>query len=96
MRPDQKGGYAFDSVIPGHYPDRVCQHVHYLVAAPGHRPLTTQMYFATDPVFEGNPQKNFSRDPLITSADLVRSVVIKSDSQQILAAVNFDIVLEPV
>jgi protocatechuate 3,4-dioxygenase beta subunit len=30
-----KGTYHFGSVMPGHYPDRVCQHVHYLVSAPG-------------------------------------------------------------
>ena len=94
LQPDQKGGYAFDSVLPGHYPDRVCQHVHYLVTAPGHKPLVTQLYFATDPVFEGNPDKNFKRDPLITSRELVRPVVIKENPQQIVAAVNFDIVLE--
>ena len=94
LQPDQKGGYAFDSVLPGHYPDRVCQHVHYLVTAPGHKPLVTQLYFATDPVFEGNPDKNFKRDPLITSRELVRPVMIKGDPQQIVAAVNFDIVLE--
>src|SRR3954447_2827577 len=41
------GAYAFDSIVPGHYPDRICQHVHYLVTAPGHRPLVTQLYFAT-------------------------------------------------
>src|SRR4051812_8283169 len=50
---DPKGSYGFESVMPGHYPDRVCQHVHYLVSAPGHKPLVTQLYFATDPVFEG-------------------------------------------
>ena len=94
LQPDQKGGYAFDTVLPGHYPDRVCQHVHYLVTAPGHKPLVTQLYFATDPVFEGNPDKNYKRDPLITSRELVRPVVIKGDPQQIVAAVNFDIVLE--
>lgn len=38
---DAKGNYAFDSVMPGHYPGRVCQHIHYLVTAPGHKPLTT-------------------------------------------------------
>jgi len=41
--PDGKGGYAFESVMPGHYPQRVGQHVHYLVTAPGHKPLTTQL-----------------------------------------------------
>ncbi|MGA7854471.1 MAG: hypothetical protein WCA15_14185 [Candidatus Acidiferrales bacterium] len=94
MQPDQKGGYAFESVMPGHYPQRVCQHVHYLVTAPRHKPLTTQLYFATDPVFDGNPEKYYKRDPLITSLELVRPVVIKSDSKQVLASVNFDIVLE--
>jgi protocatechuate 3,4-dioxygenase beta subunit len=94
LQPDQKGGYAFESVIPGHYPQRVCQHVHYLVTAPGHKPLTTQLYFGTDPVFDGNPEKNYKRDPLITSVELVRPVVIKGEPNQMLAAVTFDIVLE--
>src|SRR5262249_22125232 len=62
---DRAGKYTFDSVMPGHYPGRVCQHVHYLVQAPGCKPLTTQLYFATDPVFEGDPQRNYTRDPLI-------------------------------
>src|SRR5690242_11241815 len=33
---DVKGNYGFDTVMPGHYPARVCQHIHYLVTAPGH------------------------------------------------------------
>jgi len=45
---DSSGNYKFESVMPGHYPDRVCQHVHYLVTAPGHKPLVTQLYFATE------------------------------------------------
>ena len=94
LEPGPKGAYAIDSVIPGHYPDRVCQHVHYLATAPGHRPLITQMYFATDPVFDGNPAKNYRRDPLCTSLELVRPVVIKGDPKQIVAAVTFDLVLE--
>ena len=93
LHPDRKGSYGFESVMPGHYPSRVCQHVHYLVTAPGHKPLTTQLYFGTDPVFEGDPDKNFSRDPLITSRELVRPVMLKGDPQQIVAAVNFDLVL---
>jgi protocatechuate 3,4-dioxygenase beta subunit len=68
--------------------------VHYLVTAPGHKPLITQLYFATDPVFAGDPDKNFTRDPLITSRELVRPVVIKGDPKQIIAAVNFDLVME--
>ncbi len=88
------GTYAFESVMPGHYPDRVCQHVHYLVTAPGCKPLVTQLYFATDPVFEGDPEKNFTRDPLITSRELVRPVVLLGDPKDIRAAVQFELVLE--
>ena len=94
LEPGAKGSYAVESVMPGHYPTRVCQHVHYLVTAPGHKPLITQLYFATDPVFDGNPDKNYTRDPLITSRELVRPVVIKGDPKQIIAAVNFDLVME--
>ena len=86
--------YAFDSIMPGHYPSRVCQHIHYLVTAPGHKPLITQLYFATDPVFEGDPDKNFQRDPLIHNRELVRPVILTGDPKEIHAAVNFDVVLE--
>jgi protocatechuate 3,4-dioxygenase beta subunit len=94
LEPGAKGSYAIESVMPGHYPTRVCQHVHYLTTAPGHKPLITQLYFATDPVFDGNPDKNFTRDPLITSRELIRPVMIKGDPKQIIAAVNFDLVME--
>lgn len=88
------GMYGFDSVMPGHYPGRVCQHIHYLVSAPDHKPLTTQLYFATDPVFEGDPQRNYTRDPLIQSIDLVRPVTLLGDPKEMHALVNFEIVLE--
>jgi protocatechuate 3,4-dioxygenase beta subunit len=94
LTPDPKGGYMVESVMPGHYPDRVCQHVHYLVTASGHKPLVTQLYFGTDPVFEGDPAKNFRRDPLVSSIELVRPVTIKGDPKSMVAAVNFDLVLE--
>ncbi len=70
------GAYAFESIMPGHYPARVARHVHYFVTAPGFRPLATQLYFATDEVFEGNVEKNFSKDSLITSRTLVRPVTL--------------------
>ena len=94
LEPGAKGAYAIESVMPGHYPTRVCQHVHYLVTAPGHKPVITQLYFASDPVFEGDPDKNYTRDPLITSRELIRPVMIKGDPRDITAAVNFDLVME--
>jgi protocatechuate 3,4-dioxygenase beta subunit len=89
------GKYDFSSVMPGHYPARVCQHIHYLVTAPGHKPLVTQLYFATDPVFEGDPDKNYNRDPLITGRELVRPVTLVGDPQEMRARVLFELVLEP-
>jgi len=94
LKSDAAGKYAFDSIMPGHYPARVCQHIHYVVQAPGHKPLTTQLYFATDPVFEGDPARNYGRDPLILSPDVVRPVTLTGDPKEIVAAVNFEIVLE--
>ncbi len=91
---DSAGKYFFESVIPGHYPDRVCQHIHYLVTALGHKPITTQLYFATDPVFEGDPSRNFRREPLLASAELVRPVVLRGDPKNLLADVSFELVME--
>lgn len=90
---DAEGKYAFESIMPGHYPARVCQHIHYVISAPGHRPLITQLYFATDPVFEGDPDKNFSKDPLVLSRELVRPVTLTGDPKAVKANVNFDLVL---
>jgi protocatechuate 3,4-dioxygenase beta subunit len=89
-----QGKYSFDSIMPGHYPSRVCQHVHYLVTAPGHKPLITQLYFATDPVFEGDPDRNYTKDPLVLSRELVRPVTLAGDPKAIQANVIFEPVLE--
>jgi len=64
------------------------------VSAPGHKPLTTQLYFATDPVFEGDPEHNYTRDPLIRSSELVRPVVLAGDPSEMYAMVDFEIVVE--
>jgi len=90
------GQYDFETDMPGHYPSRVAQHIHYKVTAPGHKALVTQLYFATDPVFEGDPDKNYRKDPLVESRELVRPVRVFADPQSIHAAVVFEIVLERV
>jgi len=89
-----EGEYAVLTAIPGHYPGRVCQHVHYLVHADGHKPLVTQLFFATDTIFAGDPDRNFTRDPLITSRELVRPVLMSGAAHSIVANVVFDLVLE--
>ena len=96
LAPDTKGGYEFTSVMPGHYPDRVAQHVHYMVKAPGCKPLVTQLYFATDPAFEGDPDHKFSNDPLVQSRELVRPVLLSGDPKDPMARVTFELCLERV
>ena len=93
---DKSGAYSFESIIPGHYPDksRICQHVHYLVMAPGHKPLVTQLYFASDPAFDGDPQKNYTRDPLIQTPDLIRPVILTGDPNELRAKVRFELYME--
>jgi len=81
--------------MPGHYPDRVAQHIHYKVTAPGHRDLVTQLYFATDPAFEGDPDKKYVKDPILHSRELIRPVTVFADPQLIRASVVFEVVLEP-
>lgn len=89
-----KGAYEFRTVLPGHYVGRVCQHIHYMVTAPGHKPLVTQLYFATDPAFDGDPDRNFRKDPLITSRELVRPVALSAEGATVRARVRFEVCLE--
>jgi protocatechuate 3,4-dioxygenase beta subunit len=88
------GAYAFESVMPGHYPARVARHVHYFVTAPGQKPLSTQLYFSTDEVFGGDPDKNYAKDPLITSRTLVRPVTLTGKPESARASVEFELVME--
>ena len=79
--------------MPGHYPDRPAQHIHYLITAPGHKALITQAYFATDPFFEGNVDKNYGKSQIVGNRDLVRTVKL-FEQGAIHAEINFDIIME--
>lgn len=99
--PDPKGKYDVETVMPGHYPDRPAQHLHYMVTAPGYSTLVTQVYFATDPYFEGNPDKNWQKHQIVEHKELILPVklfddVSGSDTGQARAEITFDIVLEKV
>lgn len=87
------GTYRFETVMPGHYPGRQAQHIHYRVSAPGAKTLVTQLYFATDPVFEGDPDKNYGKDPIIKSRELIRPVTLKPTAASDIAVVTFELVL---
>lgn len=56
---DTEGSYGFRTIKPGPYPLSFlgedgwrCRHIHFKVSRPGHRPITTQMYFDGDPLIE--------------------------------------------
>ncbi len=86
------GSYRFLTVMPGHYPERLAQHIHYRVSAPGRKVLVTQLYFATDPAFAGDPDQNWRKDPILEDRRLIRPVTLE-DSGGPRAAVVFDTVL---
>jgi protocatechuate 3,4-dioxygenase beta subunit len=90
LKPNDKGLYEVETIMPGSYPDRPAQHIHYLISAPGHRTLVTQAYFATDPFFEGDPKKNYRKNNIVRHPDLIRPVKLANQA----AAIEFDIVLE--
>ena len=79
--------------MPGHYEDRPAQHIHYMITAPGHKALVTQIYFATDPFFEGDVDKNYRKRNIAENRDLVRPVKLYEQGSP-HAEVSFDIVLE--
>ena len=86
--------YGIDTVMPGHYSDRPAQHIHYMITAPGHKTLITQLYFATDPYFEGDPDKNYRKGGIVDNRDLVKPVMLFEAPGAAHAAVKFDICME--
>ncbi|HSE43494.1 MAG TPA: hypothetical protein VLH08_22225 [Acidobacteriota bacterium] len=67
------GQYSFETFLPGAYGGRA-QHIHYKITAPSNQTLITQLYFESDPMFQGNPESNYHKDPIITDASLIRRV----------------------
>jgi protocatechuate 3,4-dioxygenase beta subunit len=96
ISPDNQGNYTVDTVMPGHYADRPAQHIHYLISAPGHKTLITQAYFATDPYFEGNPDKNWKKRNIVGNKELVLPVRLYegAGAEPAHAEITFDIILE--
>jgi catechol 1,2-dioxygenase len=98
VAPDPKGEYSVDTVMPGHYADRPAQHIHYLITAPGHKTLITQAYFATDPFFEGNIDKNWNKRGIADHKELILPVKLfeggSDPDQPPHAEITFDIFLE--
>lgn len=90
---EESSEYTLETIMPGHYPDRPAQHIHYLISAPGHKTLVTQAYFATDPYFEGDPDKNYGKRGMVSNRELVRPVRLYEQGTP-HAEISFDIILE--
>jgi protocatechuate 3,4-dioxygenase beta subunit len=86
--------YQVETIMPGRYPDRPVLHVHYLITAPGCKPLVTQLYFATDAFFEGDPDKNYQKNGQVTDRESIRPVTLLDERTALHSAVTFDLVLE--
>lgn len=85
--------YTLETIMPGHYADRPAQHIHYMITAPGHKTLITQAYFATDPFFEGDPDKHYTKRNMVSSRELVRTVKLFEEGTP-HCEISFDIILE--
>ncbi|HEV2915821.1 MAG TPA: hypothetical protein VGX92_21245 [Pyrinomonadaceae bacterium] len=87
------GEYGYETVVPGGYGGRP-EHVHYVVSAPGHRRLVTQLYFENDPKFEGDPDRSYARYHLVSHRELIRPVTSVNRNNATYASVTFDLCLE--
>lgn len=67
------GNYEFKTFLPGHYGSRA-QHIHFKISGAADPTFFTQLYFENDPLFEGNPQKNYTKDPVVQYPQLIRPV----------------------
>jgi protocatechuate 3,4-dioxygenase beta subunit len=89
----RSGEYRYETIIPAGYGGRA-QHIHYVISAPGHKRLVTQLYFENDPKFEGDPDRNYARDNLVWHRELIRPVETVSKDKASYSSVLFDICLE--
>jgi protocatechuate 3,4-dioxygenase beta subunit len=99
ISPDAKGTYGLETVMPGHYADRPAQHIHYMISAPGHKTLVTQAYFATDPYFEGDPDKNWQKGHIAGHRELILPVKLFEGgsgpgAESAHAEIVFDLILD--
>jgi len=91
---DSATDYQVETIMPGHYAARPVQHVHYLITAPGCKPLITQLYFATDPFFESDAHKDFKKYLLKFHHESIRPVTLLDEGTLPRSAVTFDLILE--
>lgn len=85
VRSDASGAFAVRTLLPGRYLNGARyrpSHVHVKVSAPGHAPLTTQLYFPDDPYNDGD-------------AFFLRSLILDMSRVRGDLAGRYDFVLRP-
>jgi protocatechuate 3,4-dioxygenase beta subunit len=94
MRTDAQGRYGFTTIKPGAYPVNENwwrpPHIHYKVSRRGYRELTTQMYFAGDPLNASDALLNE-----VPEAERGR-LLVSLDEGEAVPTGRFDIVLTAV
>lgn len=83
---DARGQYQIDTIRPGGYGGRPA-HIHFTISAPGHEPLTTQLYFRGDPVLDHD-----ACGPACNSGDPHRIIALAKSGAG--SAGTFDVVLK--
>ncbi len=87
---DETGAYEFETVHPGPYQigpkEWRPSHIHYLIAAPGYKPLVTQLFFKGDP---HNKTDAFIKDSLIID------LATRKIGDAAIEVGTFDVVLAP-
>ena len=83
---DERGRYQIDTIRPAGYGGRPA-HIHFTISAPGHEPLTTQLYFRGDPVLDHD-----ACGPACNSGDPHRIVALARQPSGL--AGTFDVVLK--
>jgi catechol 1,2-dioxygenase len=87
---DETGAYEYETVHPGPYQIGPTawrpSHIHYLIAAPGYKPLVTQLFFKGD---RHNKTDEFIKDSLIIE------VSTRKVGDATIEVGTFDVVLEP-
>ena len=98
---DEEGWYSFRTIKPGPYPwrnrlnDWRPAHIHLSIFGRAFvTRLITQLYFATDPFFDGDPDNNFAKNGVVANRACVRPVSLLDENTSPRTAVIFDLVLE--
>jgi protocatechuate 3,4-dioxygenase, beta subunit len=88
MRTDAQGRYRYDTIRPGSY-DNGPSHVHYVVKAPGYKPLLLALQFEDDPIVIGRRKfgipllepESFKLGPCKSRPDCVLTRPVVRDAQ---------------